>query len=150
MSNVVTPTLHYGDKRKQDEEEVVSEEYQVEFQTPTNQDDLTSSTHRTSDWRNKMKQIYTPPSEDDQVNRNTFFFSSFIFRSQKRIRVRRYPPIPSSIKIQSMVIISLNVSPLIHRILIHVSKKFKSNFPDRIKHHRNDEKFNHCPRHDIQ
>jgi hypothetical protein len=68
MSNVVTPTLHYDDKRKQDQEEVVSEEYHVEFQTPTNQDDLTSSTRRTSDWRNKMKQIYTPPSEDDQVN----------------------------------------------------------------------------------
>jgi hypothetical protein len=84
-TNVVTSTSDYTGKRKQEEEEeeqVVSEEYHVEFQTPTKRDgilgadladtylktDQSSSSGRDSDWRNQYKQIYTPSSDDNQVN----------------------------------------------------------------------------------
>lgn len=71
ISTVVTTSpTHYTDIRKPETEEVVSEEYQVEVQSP-------SKTGRTSDWRSELKQIYTPLSDDDQVNtpsRNSFFF----------------------------------------------------------------------------
>jgi hypothetical protein len=86
ISSIVTPTLHYADKRKQEHEDFVSEEYQVEVENhktakkheDTSEEDgsddyLTtggrrSSTRRDSDWRSKLKQIYAPPSDDDQVN----------------------------------------------------------------------------------
>ena len=64
ISTVTTPSTHYADTRKQEseEEEVVTEEYHVEVETPIKQD-------QTSDWRNKFKQIYTPTTDDDdQVN----------------------------------------------------------------------------------
>ncbi len=89
ISNVVTPTAHYAEQRKQEqpqpppEEEVVSEEYQVEVETATTKQDRTtgenlaetyvtsdpqSPTRGGSDWRSKLKQIYNPTSDDDQVN----------------------------------------------------------------------------------
>lgn len=64
ISTVVTPSTHYVDVRKQqpEEEEVVSEEYHVEVESTRKQSP-------TSDWRNKLKEIYTPTSDDDQVNK---------------------------------------------------------------------------------
>jgi hypothetical protein len=77
-TNVITPTSQYADKRKQEQEqeEVVSEEYHVEFETPIKREGLSSEdspdqkipTKQTSDWRDRLKQIYSPPSDDDQVN----------------------------------------------------------------------------------
>jgi len=96
ITNVITPTSQYADKRKQEQEqeEVVSEEYHVEFETPTKREGTSSEeyhvefetpikreglssedspdqkipTKQTSDWRDRLKQIYSPPSDDDQVN----------------------------------------------------------------------------------
>ena len=72
ISTVVTTSpTHYTEIRKPEAEEVVSEEYQVEVQSP-------SKSGRTSDWRSEMKHIYTPISDDDQVNilsRNSFSVS---------------------------------------------------------------------------
>jgi hypothetical protein len=80
------PSPRYDDKRQQDQEDVVTEEYEVEFETPIKREgisseDLTdkkSPTRQDSDWRNKFKQMYHPPSDDDQVNKkNKNIFSSF-------------------------------------------------------------------------
>ncbi len=98
ISTVVTPTIHYPERRRQEPEEVISEEYHVEFQSPTkreetSRDNLTETfvradektpTRRASDWRIKLKEIYSPPSDDDQVNEHHLLFSfSFVFRREK-------------------------------------------------------------------
>lgn len=67
---VTTPSTHYTDIRKPETEDVVTEEYQVEIQSPT-------KSGRTSDWRNELKQIYTPTSDDDQVQKSSPFCFSF-------------------------------------------------------------------------
>jgi hypothetical protein len=59
------------------QEEIVSEEYHVELQTPVKHDETTSDTYvstrrRSSDWRDKLKQLYTTTSDDDQVNEKHF------------------------------------------------------------------------------
>ncbi|CAF1395956.1 unnamed protein product [Rotaria sp. Silwood1] len=83
ISTIVTPTtLNYPDIRKQEYEDVVSEEYHVEIETPkvreeTSEEDLTdnyittnqtSPSRRDSDWRNRLRQIYAPTSDDDRFD----------------------------------------------------------------------------------
>jgi hypothetical protein len=95
MSNVVTPTAHYAEQRKQEQpEEVVSEEYQVEVETTIPKRDQTSGdnradtyvttesqspTTRNSDWRSKLREIYTATSDEDQVNSHRKNFLFFLF-----------------------------------------------------------------------
>jgi hypothetical protein len=86
MSTIVTPASHYAEIKKHEKEEepeqLVQEEYIVELATPKQREDLSdtyitsdqrSSGRRTSDWRNKLKEIYGPSSDEerfDQVNKN--------------------------------------------------------------------------------
>ncbi|CAF2588610.1 unnamed protein product [Rotaria sp. Silwood2] len=85
ISTIVTPTtLNYPEKRKQEHEDVVSEEYHVEIETPKtreerSEEDLldsyitsnqTSPSRRDSDWRNRLRQIYAPTSDDDRFDQH--------------------------------------------------------------------------------
>ncbi|CAF1094059.1 unnamed protein product [Rotaria sordida] len=89
VSTIVTPTtLHYPEKRKQEHEDFISEEYHVEIDTPkirheTSEDDLgdsyitttqTSPIRRDSDWRNKLREIYAPTSDDDRYDQYKKYF----------------------------------------------------------------------------
>ena len=149
ISTVVTPTTHYADVRKQEpEEEVVSEEYQVEIESPTKRG-------QTSDWRNKLKEIYSPTSDDDQVNTSKkkeihFVLCMRVLRRKENSSEINTTLIPYSLELQAMEIISHNAYLSFHPVLNHVSKKSKSDFPVMIKHHLNDENSNHHPRHDIR
>lgn len=79
-TDVITPV-------KKEEEQLISEEYTVEFETPTKGDKLSgldlgnqkTSTEQDSDWRNKYKQMYSPPSDNDQVNFKTEIISFVAF-----------------------------------------------------------------------
>jgi hypothetical protein len=121
ISNIKTPSTHFADHRQQEQrEDVVSEEYKVEFEkrhadrhSPPNQrqaafidtkhqrdetseEDVSdpyvttgdgsyhglssiineAGQRRDSDWRNKLKQVYAPTSDDDrfdQVKKNVFY-----------------------------------------------------------------------------
>ncbi|CAF1179870.1 unnamed protein product [Adineta steineri] len=112
ISSIVTPSTHFSDRRQQEREDVVSEEYQVELEqqhkdrrSPFNQrQTLTFGTkqqrdetseeevsdpyvitgdntyqglstiiseagpRRDSDWRQKMKEVYTPTSDDERYD----------------------------------------------------------------------------------
>ena len=113
ISNIITPSTHFSDRRQQDRDEVVSEEYHVEVEKrhsdrrspstqrqtatistkqqrdETSEEDVSDSyaitggdgtyhglttivneagQRRDSDWRSKMKQIYTPSSDDDRFD----------------------------------------------------------------------------------
>ena len=84
-STVMTPTINYADiSKKEAEEETVSEEYQVEFEIPkTDTTEISNQRYtgrRSSDWRDRLKQIYAPTSDDnkyDQVKIEFFLFLSF-------------------------------------------------------------------------
>jgi hypothetical protein len=127
ISNVIIPSTHFSDRRQQERDEVVSEEYHVEFEqlhpdrrspsTPrqtssigtkqqrdeTSEEDVSdpyvttgagsyqgltsivneAGRRRDSDWRNKLKQAYTPSSDDDrfdQVKKNVLFISVFFMK----------------------------------------------------------------------
>jgi len=112
ISNIITPSTHFSDRRQQERDQVVSEEYQVEFEQrlsdrgplsgqrqtsnigtkqqrdETSEEDVSDSyvTHgdsshhglttiineagqrRDSDWRQKLKEVYTPASDDDRFD----------------------------------------------------------------------------------
>jgi len=122
ISNIVTPSTHFADRRQTERDEIVSEEYHVEFEQQQHSDRRSPSIHRQeltiptkqqqqrdetseedvsdpyvvtgddrtyhglttivneagqrrdSDWRNKLKQIYAPSSDEerfDQVKART-------------------------------------------------------------------------------
>lgn len=131
ISSIVTPSTRFSDRRQQERDEVVSEEYHVEVEqnqsnrrSPSNQrqtfnigtkqqrdetseEDVSDSyaitgggstggsygglttiineagRRRDSDWRSKLKEVYTPTSDDDrydQVRKNvSIYFSSVNF-----------------------------------------------------------------------
>jgi hypothetical protein len=128
ISNIITPSTHFPDRRQPEREELVSEEYHVEVQqrqtdrrspsshrqAPTidtkQQRDETSEEEvsdpyaitgggtyhglttiiseagprRDSDWRNKLKQVYAPTYDDDQVKENRYFcFSSLVLMRER-------------------------------------------------------------------
>jgi hypothetical protein len=119
ISNIVTPSTHFSDRRQPERDEMVSEEYHVELEQrqsdrrspsthrqvstistkqqrdETSEEDVSdpyvtagggayqglttivseAGRRRDSDWRNKLKQVYTPTSDDDrfdQVKKNMF------------------------------------------------------------------------------
>jgi len=99
ISEVVTPTLHYADQRKQEREDFVNEEYHIEIETKKSQEDKPESfvttvqsplTRRTADWRNELKQLYSSTSTIDrseQVNqkRRGIFFDFFYSLNKQKI-----------------------------------------------------------------
>jgi hypothetical protein len=120
ISSIITPSTHFPDRRQQEREEIVSEEYQVEFEqlnadrrSPSTQRQISSigtkqrdetseedvsdaygttgdgsyrglstiiseaGQRRDSGWRDKLKQVYTPSSDDDrfdQVKKKYFIY----------------------------------------------------------------------------
>jgi hypothetical protein len=123
ISSIITPSTLVSDRRQQEREDVVSEEYKVEIEqrhadrrspstqrhtssidTKQQQRDETSEEdvsdpyvitgngsypgltsiisdaerRRDSDWRNKLKQVYTPTSDDDRFDqvkkKNVLFY----------------------------------------------------------------------------
>jgi hypothetical protein len=99
ISEVVTPTLHYADQRKQEREDFVNEEYHVEIATAKSQEDKPESfvttvqsplTRRKADWRNELKQLHSSTSTIDrseQVNRKRIeiFFEFFYSLNKQKI-----------------------------------------------------------------